>query len=274
MTRNGPSATPTARDLRAGLLRGEIGVEFQPKVRLSDRRLLGVEALARWHRASGERVSPAVFIPLAEEAGLIGQVTQAVLHRSLPFIMEFRRTRPSVTIAVNVSPYLLCKPGFARHFELALAEYDVPPEAVIVEVTETAAISDNGPAARAIRALRAMGVECALDDFGTGYASLASLLRLPFAELKIDHAFTSACAASQNACKIVQSTLQLGRDLGLRVVVEGIETAADDERFLDFGCEIGQGFYYGAPARREAWVVTPEFCTPAWMVQPVASLSA
>ena len=221
-------------------------MEFQPKVSLASGRLIGVEALARWTDRDLGAMPPAKFIPIAESHGTIGELTLFVLRRSLEVVAGLRLIHPGATVAVNVSPILLHDPGLADEVGRLLEEIGVPPEALVAEVTETAVLTGDPMVKHTLRRLRTLGVGCSIDDFGTGHASLLALLRMPFSELKIDRAFVMWCDADQEAWKIVRATLRLARELRLDVVAEGIETDPVAHRLRDGGCEVGQGFRFGA----------------------------
>lgn len=235
----------TAR-LKGALDREELRVAFQPKVSLVSGDLIGVEALARWTDRDLGMVNPDVFIPAAEKSGCIRQLTLFVLRRSLQVVASLRLVHPAATVAVNVSPTLLHDPHFADEVGRLLEETGVSPDALVAEITETAVLTDDQVVKDTLRRLRALGVGCSIDDFGTGHASLLALLRMPFSELKIDRAFIMSCDADLEAWKIVRATLRLARELRLDVVAEGIETDPVAQRLREGGCEVGQGFRFGA----------------------------
>lgn len=236
------------------LSNGEIATAFQPKVTLATRELIGVEALARWTSPAFGLVSPAMFVRLAERDGLIGALTDLVLRDALETCALLRTHALGVTMAVNLSPLLLSTSDLPEQIDRALARAGVPPEALIVEVTEGRMIGDMDRARSILQALRDRGIGCAIDDFGTGHASLLSLLRLPFSELKIDRAFVAGCATDPEAAMIVRATLGLAHEMELNVVAEGIETADTEARLRDFGCVSGQGYRYGRPMQADAVV--------------------
>jgi EAL domain-containing protein (putative c-di-GMP-specific phosphodiesterase class I) len=248
-----PSARlPTAAELAAALQGGALRTAFQPQVALATGALIGIEALARWTDATLGEVPPDRFIPLAERSGLIGALTQAVLRDSLAAVIRLRRLHPGVTVSVNISPVLLDDPGLPERIALLLAEAELPPSALVVEVTEGRPFSDPARAGAVLAALRAQGIGCAMDDFGTGYATLPALLRMPFTELKIDRSFVARAADLPEAGQLVRATIKLGQALGLRVVAEGIETEAVERLLREAGCDAGQGFRYGRPMPMEA----------------------
>jgi EAL domain-containing protein (putative c-di-GMP-specific phosphodiesterase class I) len=240
-------AWPTAAQVADALDRGAIRAEFQPKVALANGALIGVEALARWTDAALGPVPPDRFIPVAEQHGLIGRLTLCVLRRSLDTCAQLRRIHPQATMAVNISPVLLDNPELPGEIAAELAAAEMSPAALVAEVTETRAMGNPAQAEEVLTRLRRLGVGCAIDDFGTGHANLLSLLRLPFTELKIDRAFIARCAYHANAWKIVRATIRLARELGLRVVAEGIEEDVTARLLRDEGCDEGQGYRFGRP---------------------------
>jgi len=243
-----PARLPRAR-LRAALpealANGEITVCFQPKVSLDTGALIGVEALARWNSSALGPVPPIRFIPVAEQLGLIGALTHRVLEAALASCRRMREHHPCLTVAVNFSPILLTDPDLPDQIARALDQAGLAPDVLIAEITESRIITDPFQAGVTLGVLRARGVGCSIDDFGTGHASLLSLLRLPFSELKIDRAFIAGCAEDGEAEKIVRATLGLAREMQLNVVAEGIETLHTETMLRALGCRTGQGFRYG-----------------------------
>ena len=251
---NGRRGAPpaTAERLAAALDRGEIRIAYQPKVSLTTGHLIGVEALARWTDAEIGVVLPHTFIPIAERCGLIGKLTIFVMQHSLETCAALRRLYPQATVAVNISPLVLRDPTLPGDIADLLERADVAPNALVAEITETREITETKVAGDTLSRLRRHGVGCSIDDFGTGYASLLSLLRMPFTELKIDRAFVAACAGDPEAWKIVHATIRLAQELDLNVVAEGIETETVERRLRDGGCEVGQGYRYGRPMSEAA----------------------
>jgi EAL domain-containing protein (putative c-di-GMP-specific phosphodiesterase class I) len=233
--------------LAEALASGQIVAAFQPKVTLATRELIGVEALARWTSPSLGVVAPEVFVPLAEQEGLIGALTQVVLRDALQTAALLCRHAPGMTMAVNISPILLSDPNLPDQIDRALCRAGLAPSAFVAEITESHVIQDVKRATATLGALRARGIGCSIDDFGTGHASLLSLLRLPFSELKIDRAFIARCVHDRDAERIVRATLGLAREMELHVVAEGIETGNTEALLRELGCESGQGFRYGRP---------------------------
>lgn len=237
--------TPEVEELAQALRTGGIVPYFQPKVSLQDGRCVGAEALARWRRPGGTDLGPDIFIPLAERSGLIVPLTLHVLRASLEACARWRRHRPTCRVAVNISPLVLADPALPDEIERLLHATGLGPGALVAEITESTVISDTRVAAEILTRLRIKGIELSIDDFGTGHSSLLTLLRLPFSELKIDRSFVSCCDTDAEAWKIVRATVSMARELGLRVVAEGMETKVVADMLRDTGCDVGQGWYYG-----------------------------
>jgi EAL domain-containing protein (putative c-di-GMP-specific phosphodiesterase class I)/ActR/RegA family two-component response regulator len=235
---------PTAEELAAAIREGIIVPHFQPQVSLRERRVVGVEALARWPRKTGGSTSPTSFVALAEQTGLIVALTFDILRASLEACARWRPRHPDCRVSVNISPLVLADPRLPEEIERVLAETRLGPGALIAEITESKMIADPLLATEVLTRLRIKGIELSIDDFGTGHSSLLSLLRLPFSELKIDRSFVSQCETDPEAWKIVRATVSMARELGLRVVAEGIENEHVSTLLRDVGCEVGQGWYY------------------------------
>jgi EAL domain-containing protein (putative c-di-GMP-specific phosphodiesterase class I)/ActR/RegA family two-component response regulator len=218
---------------------------FQPKVSLRDGTVVGVEALARWPSHGDNRMMPDMFIPLSEQSGLIIPLTFHIMRASLEACGRWRSRYPNCSVAVNISPLVLADPTLPDSVERLLSAIGLGPGALIAEITESTVIANPLIAAEILTRFRIKGIELSIDDFGTGHSSLLALLRLPFSELKIDRSFISQCDTDPEAWKIVRATLSMARELGLRVVAEGIETQSIANMLRDVGCDVGQGWYYG-----------------------------
>jgi EAL domain-containing protein (putative c-di-GMP-specific phosphodiesterase class I) len=239
------AAQPTADELAAALDKHDIVAAFQPKVKLLDNEVVGFEALARWHHPPHGPVLPDVFIPIAEQNGLIVPLTRRILEDALAACQRWRHHHPACSVAVNISPLVLANPALPEEIESLLVQYGLSPGALIAEITETTVITNPLLAAEVLTRLRIKGIGLSMDDFGTGYSSLLTLLRLPFTELKIDRSFVASCETDDEAWKIIRATISLARELGLSVVAEGIETEAVEARLRAAGCLIGQGWQFG-----------------------------
>ncbi len=242
---------PSETELALALAQGELAAAFQPKVALRSGGVVGVEALARWHRADGSVLLPDLFIPLAEATGLIVPLTAAILQQSFAACRRWQLRYPACGVAVNISPLALANPALPDQIEDMLRRAELPPSALIAEITESMIIADPVLAAEVLTRLRIKGIGLAIDDFGTGHSSLLQLMRLPFTELKIDRSFVAACETDMEAWKIIRATVSLAHELGMSVVAEGIETDSIARRLADVGCDIGQGWYF-ARAMTEA----------------------
>lgn len=255
------------RDLTMALQRGEFSVVYQPLVELPGLRISGFEALLRWHHPRLGTVPPALFIPLAEEAGLIGELGGFVLATAA---REAAQWPEPMHLAVNLSPTQFHTPGLSRTVEQALARAGLSPRRLEVEITESVLLTDNASALAELSLMHAMGISVALDDFGTGYSSLGYLRRFAFDKLKIDRSFISDLPGSDGSLAIVRSILGLGRSFGTRITAEGVETAAQLDLIVAEGCDEAQGYLFSRPvAAREALAmamrgrVSPGEITPA-----------
>ena len=261
--RNGPAAGPVKSsetdglsrlaleaDLRGALGRGEIVPFFQPIVRLSTGAISGFEALVRWRHPRRGLVAPDEFLALADEMGLLLEIGAHMLASSARQLAAWRnahRAAGELTCSVNLSTVEIDRPNLVEDVERLIRETGLPSGALKLEITESDIMRDPERAAQILLALRRVGAGLALDDFGTGFSSLSYLTRLPFDTLKIDRYFVKTMMSNAGSSKIVRSIVNLGRDLDLEVVAEGVENAAMAGHLLQLGCDYGQGFGY-APA--------------------------
>jgi diguanylate cyclase (GGDEF)-like protein/PAS domain S-box-containing protein len=243
-------------DIRRGLERGEFRLEYQPMIGLGDKRLVGVEALARWQRADGTVVQPAQFIPVAEETGLIVPLGSWVLNESLRQLALWNAGVPAgrraLTMAVNISGRQLAHPKLAEEVADALARHRVPARLLTLEITETAMLEESLISGDVFEQLQQLGVQLALDDFGTGYSSLGHLRRFPVNVLKIDRMFVEGLEPGSGESAIVAAVTAMARALGITTVGEGIETVRQLEALVGLGCDEGQGFLLARPMEPEA----------------------
>ncbi|PBB92638.1 bifunctional diguanylate cyclase/phosphodiesterase [Mesorhizobium sp. WSM3864] len=237
-------------DLRQAVARGEFRLVYQPQKEISSGKMIGFEALIRWHHPERGNIPPSVFIPVAEDSGAIAQIGEWVLATACE---EAVRWKNPLTIAVNVSAVQLHNPNFSRKVHEILLRSGLPAGRLELEVTETALIKDMPRALATLRQVKALGIRVAMDDFGTGYSSLSNLRAFPFDKIKIDGSFIKSVDRNGQVAAIVRAVLGLGRGLGLPVLAEGVETL-DELRFLDAeDCEIGQGYYLGRPGPIETF---------------------
>jgi c-di-GMP-specific phosphodiesterase len=237
-------------DLHGALGRGEIKPFFQPIAHLGTGRLAGFEALARWRHPTRGLVMPDDFLPLVAEAGLMPALGRHMLRSAAAQVAAWRSAHPEageLFVAVNLSTGEIEDERLVDFVAATVREFNLPPRALKVEITESDVMREPERAALVLERLRAAGAGISLDDFGTGFSSLAYLTRLPLETLKIDRYFVRTMAENEGSAKIVKSVATLGRDLGLEVVAEGVETLAVARQLHALGCEYGQGFGY-APA--------------------------
>lgn len=236
-------------DLDRALSHQELFLEYQPEVRLSDGHVVAFEALLRWRHPNRGLVPPVSFVPLAEQNGAIVPIGKWVLAMSCAQLSRWRRhgLAADTKIAVNVSSLQLSEPGIAQCFLRILSSHRLVPADLIVEVTESVAMSHHDAPLRALRELRGAGVSIALDDFGTGYSSLSYLSRLPANVLKIDRSFVVAAEEGGADRALLRGISELGRNLGLQAVAEGVETASQAELVRSLGCHLVQGYLFSRP---------------------------
>jgi len=234
------------REMRAAIDRNEFKAFFQPKIDLMTGRVIGAEALARWVKPDRTMVSPGRFIPAAEENGLIGAISEIILRDACWKAASWAREGFPLSVAINISPLQFADERFTDKITRAMAEAGISPNRVELEVTESVALENPERALRLLEPLRALGVKVSLDDFGCGHSSLASLTRLPFDIIKIDQQFVRALAKDRHAPAIIEMILAMAASLDYTVVAEGVETEAEAEFLRRRGCQIGQGFLYGA----------------------------
>ncbi len=228
--------------LRKAIVERAIRPHFQPIVDLKTERVIGFEALARWHDAELGQVSPAVFIPIAEERGLIGEITELLLHEATTEAADW----PSeIFLSFNLSTEQLADPLTSLKIMSVLAKTGFDPKRLEIEITETAVMSDPEMANEIINALRQAGIRIALDDFGTGHSSLGYLRRLTLDKVKIDRCFVMDVDQEEESAHIVRAILEMCAGLKLKVVAEGIEEPAQLSSLKTFGCDAGQGYIFG-----------------------------
>ena len=233
-------------------------LEYQPQVRLSDGALIGAEALLRWRHPTRGPISPAEFIPLAEDTGLIIPIGRWVLEQACAQAARWQgQPGKPQQVAVNVSARQMRQSDFADTVEQILLDTGCPPHALELEVTESLLLEDAEGAIELMTRLTQRGVRVAIDDFGTGYSSLSYLKRMPIQTLKIDRSFVSELSSDANVAAIARTVIVLARSLGLDVLAEGVETAEQAEWLRREGCDWAQGWFYGRPAPAE------DFMAPA-----------
>jgi diguanylate cyclase (GGDEF)-like protein len=239
-------------DLRTAIERGQLELHYQPQVGIEDGRVVGVEALMRWKHPERGYVSPCVFVPIAEDSGLIQPLGMWGLSVACMQLGEWRRAGHCERMAVNVSARQFRSDGFAEAVSEALHASAIDPALLELELTESALIEDRERAISILRRLKSLGVQIAVDDFGTGYSSLSYLSGLPVDCLKIDRSFVEQTTAGGRDAAIAQAVISLGHALSLRVLAEGVETAEQLQFLRQHQCDEWQGYLFARPRPAEA----------------------
>ena len=234
-------------DMRRAIARGELRLHYQPKAQVLTRKIRSVEALVRWQHPERGLLTPNVFIPLAETSGLIRQLTYWVLDEAMRQAREWADQGHALKIAVNLSQQSLLDQSMPDEIARVLQRHRVPAQALEIEITESALVTDLGAANAALSHLDRMGIALSIDDYGTGHSSLAHVRALPVSCIKIDRSFVSGMLVDPTNATIVRSTIELARDLGIRVVAEGVETMGEWDGLAKLGCHVAQGYLISRP---------------------------
>jgi diguanylate cyclase (GGDEF)-like protein len=232
-------------ELRGALDREEVVPYFQPKAAIGDGHVVGFEALARWIHPTRGVIGPDRFVPVAEHTTLMEPLTEQILSQALRQVRRWSRGGRPVQVAVNLSPHQLQQSLFVEGVDALLQTWGVPAAALILEITEGIVMTDPERAVALLRRLREIGVGLSIDDFGTGYSSLAYLHRLPVTEVKIDKSFVMGLGKGTTSAAIVRAVVDVGHNLGLKVVAEGVEDQETWDVLSDIGCDIAQGYLLG-----------------------------
>jgi diguanylate cyclase (GGDEF)-like protein/PAS domain S-box-containing protein len=252
-----PSRLTLVGELRRAIERQELVLHYQPKATVASGEVAAVEALLRWQHPERGLVLPNDFIPVAQQTSLIRPLTQYVIDAALQQCRTWLDEGLQLSIAVNVSIRNLLDMEFPQQVSQLLGKWNVAPRFLELEITESTMLTDPVRTTRVLERLSAMGIRLSIDDFGTGYSSLSYLSRLPVDEIKIDRSFVTNMTHNQGDAIIVRSTIDLGRNLGLEVVAEGVETAECWEELTSLGCTAAQGYYLSRPlpaAELSAWL--------------------
>jgi diguanylate cyclase (GGDEF)-like protein len=250
-------------ELREAIINNELVAYYQPKIDIKTGKIKELEALVRWKHKVHGLVAPDDFIPMAEQTGLIKQLTLWILHESLMQCAKWNDEGFELKVSVNLSANDLMDVEFPETITRTLNAHNVPPEKLLLEITESAVMLDPNRALEVLTSLSTLGVRLSVDDFGTGYSSLSYLSKLPVSELKIDKSFVMGMENNSNNTVIVQATIDLGHNLGLEVVAEGVETASSISLLQPLGCDTLQGYYFTKPLSAQ------EFNT--WRSQNIAT---
>lgn len=239
-------------ELRQAIVLDQLFLTFQPKVNLSNGPVMGVEVLLRWQHPEHGIIVPDQFIPVAERTGLIIPMTLWVLQHSLIQCRRWKEAGLDITVAVNLTMWNLEAQELPDQIEALLRDTSVSPSNLEFEITETSIMSDPQRVIRTLNQIRQLGVRFAIDDFGTGYSSFAYLTKLPVSCIKIDKSFVQNIETDRDSALIVKSIVDLGHNLGLKVVAEGVETLHAKNMLASFDCDEGQGYYFCRPIRADA----------------------
>jgi EAL domain-containing protein (putative c-di-GMP-specific phosphodiesterase class I)/ActR/RegA family two-component response regulator len=241
-----------------GLRENQFESFFQPKVEMATRRIIGAEALARWRHPKHGLVGPNAFISLLEQSRNIDQLTFTILEEAVHTCRAWRKGGLELTVAINLSLVSLDDTALADRVMQVVRSSGLGPGDVILEITETVAMTDVATALENLARLRMWGFGLSVDDFGTGFSSLRQLTRVPFTEIKIDQEFVQGCATNSSSRTIVESSVEMARRLGITSVAEGVERQEDWDVLKAAGCDLAQGFFIAKPLERDSFLA---FCT-------------
>jgi EAL domain-containing protein (putative c-di-GMP-specific phosphodiesterase class I) len=244
-------AMPSLEEAAAGMAGGEFLAYFQPKVDLHDDRFRGAEAVARWRHPARGLLPPSQFVPLLDSAPHVDELTRLMLRQAALVCRQWRSAGVDATVSVNVSLASLNDLDVADRLNEVVHAQGILPREAVLEVTETAAASNLGRVLENLSRLRMKGFGLASDDCGTGYGSMEQLPRIRFSELKIDRSFVARAATDRASRAVLESSLEIARKLGIASVAEGIETQEQALLLRSLGCDLGQGYFFGAPMPAE-----------------------
>lgn len=248
-----PIVSVSAKDLQSAVARGEIVAFFQPKVRVSTRLVESAEVLARWQHPERGQISPAAFIPVAEEHGLIDELSIAVFTDALGHVTRWAARGQAITISINLSVESFRDVALPERLESIASAHGVPCSSIAFEVTESRLMESLTTALDVLTRLRLKGFGLSIDDFGTGYSSMTQLANIPFTRLKIDRAFVHGAQQDPTARAILESSVALGKKLNMTIIAEGVEDRSDWELVESVGCDMVQGYLVAKPMSGEAF---------------------
>lgn len=247
----GTDELPSIGELRQAIKDMELYVVYQPKIEMDTYTLAGVEALVRWQHKTKGIIPPSMFVPFAERHGLIGELTTLVITKTLEQMAKWQAEDQDFKVSINMSARTLTDLEFPDQLQAHVTRQGLKPEQMIIEVTETSVLKNLMESLDILTRLRMKGFGLSIDDYGTGYSSMQQLQKVPFSELKVDQSFVMQSDSHEEARAIVESTIDLGRRLGMTVVAEGIETSGVWNLLSEMGCDQAQGFLMGRPLRGE-----------------------
>jgi EAL domain-containing protein (putative c-di-GMP-specific phosphodiesterase class I)/GGDEF domain-containing protein len=239
--------------LEQAMTAGDIELHYQPKIELNTGRIVGAEALMRWHEPEIGQISPDIFIDLAEKTGQIIDLTHFAIQRACCQSSEWRASIGNLNVAINITPSIICDTEIVDVLRSATGIWGIAPDSLTVEVTENAMMADHKTSHSVLTAIRDFGSRVSIDDFGTGYSSLSYLKEIPADELKIDRTFVMGMLSDPGDYKIVEHTVRIAKSFGLSVVAEGVETAEMLDELRKLGCDYAQGYFICKP------VAAPDF---------------
>lgn len=250
-----PAAGPAIPldEIRRGLAAKEFEPFLQPKVSLVDGSVMGAEALARWRHPQKGLIAPYAFIPQMEEGGLIDELTWVILEKSAALCREWLGSGLQASVSVNLSLKSLAEPGLAERITERVAAQKIGAKHVVLEITETAAMTDVAKALENLTRLRMKGFQLSIDDYGTGYSSMQQLARVPFTELKIDQSFVYSAVEKESSKVILASSLDMAKKLKLKAVAEGVETRGHWNLLQELACDVAQGYFVAKPMEGSAF---------------------
>lgn len=238
-------------DLSYAIEKDEFSLNYQPKIDIKSNQVVGSEALLRWNNDVRGMIPPDIFIPLAEQSNVINDITYWVINQAIAQCAEWQTTYPGLTIAINISSRLFIDESIVSQINTFLERYQLLPESLTLELTETAIMLDPVRAIKTMKLINAIGVKLSIDDFGTGYTSISQLKNLPVSEIKIDKSFVFQMLDDSGDEQIVKSIIELAHIMGYQSVAEGIESEAMLIRLQQMGCDIAQGYHLGKPMAPE-----------------------
>nr|WP_198981317.1 EAL domain-containing response regulator [Herbaspirillum sp. ASV7] len=242
-----PLPSMCENDLGAAIAAGQVLPYYQPKIDVQTGILKGVEALARWIHPERGMIPPDRFIPMAEQCGLIHELTISMMDQAMGQAAVWHSRGLAIKVAVNLSPLSLEQPDFLHRILQLVDKHALPADHVVLEITESSVVAHKGNSLGMLARLRLKGFGLSIDDYGTGFSSMQQLARIPFTELKIDRSFVHGAHERKNLRVILQSALDMAQRLELVTVAEGVETMEDWRLLQDFGCSLGQGYLIGKP---------------------------
>ena len=258
LARNIVIEPPSVDELRNALVNNELLLHYQPKIGLNGGSVAAVEALVRWQHPIHGLLGPDLFIPVAEQHGLIDDLTWVVLEQAMVQCQSWRDQGLIVQVAVNMSANTLKELDLPEQMGKMVQKYGQDPSQLVLEVTETALMQELTKSLDILTRLRMKGFHLSIDDFGTGYSSLVQLYRAPFSEIKIDRSFVLDMDRDKEAYAIIETVIVLGQKLGMKVVAEGVETQVNLEQLTAMGCDLAQGYHIARPQPGDAitaWLV-------------------